>query len=300
MLSHGRSSLALTLLSLTTACVAPRSVIHSGRVTPQGEVRVGTEMVVNVPTGTAGALLEGLEGAVDSLTQKSDRLFEDNLNTASKAALAHSLDPLTSGLALSVRYGFLERFDAGYKYSFGAHALDARFQFLGKPGVPTRRGPSSGSGLAGSVGLQYSQQSFELPSLAGLDKLGKLFGFHMTRQDLLVPVALSIPFGADEKYGALGFGIVGGYTFLDYGLEPHDVVKEVNGVQEVVAKVTREQGFATYGAFLNVKGGYRYVYVGAGLAMYYQDYGTFQLLDQAAISLSGLTFVPTLNVEMRY
>ena len=154
--------------------------------------------------------------------------------------------------------------------------------------------------MAASVGLQFSRQSFELPSFAGLDKLGALFGFHMDRTDLLVPLAFSLQFGTDEKFGAISFGAVGGYTFLDYGLAPNGLVKDVSGVPQLVAGVTRKQGFATYGAFVFLKGGYRFTYVGLGLAGYYQDYGTFKLMDTVDTHLNGFTLVPCTSFEFRY
>jgi len=67
-------------------------------------------------------------------------------------------------MAFGLRYGVWNRLDAGYKYSLGAHAIDARFQFWGTPG--TRASDPSGENLhadwAASIGAQYSHQSFEL------------------------------------------------------------------------------------------------------------------------------------------
>jgi hypothetical protein len=280
------------------ACVAPRAVTQTGRVAPQGEFRGGADMVYNIPTGTTSAFLDGLDNTVDNLAQKNDNLYEQGMNDAAKAAVAYSLDPVSMGTAFWLRYGVIERVDAGYKYASGAHVFDARFQFLGAPGSRTKDGTNTG--LAGSIGAQYSQQSYELPGFAGIDKLGKLFGFHMDRKDVLVPLILSVPFGPEEKYGAFSFGAVGGYTWLDYGLEPHDIVKDVGGVQEVVEKVSRKQGFATYGGFFNIKGGYKYAYLGLGLAAYYQEYGSFDILDKVSFKIDGFTFVPTISFELRY
>ena len=300
--------LLVTLLVLSAACVAPRSFTQSGRVTPRGEIRGGAEALVNVSTATTGVLGEALVNAVEELRgrEEGDRSFDGSLNDAAKGAIAWGLDPaFATGFGVNVRYGVYDNVDLGYRYALGAHVLDARYQFMGPaPGRARDDGapitPLYASALDGSIGLQWSSQSYELPSVGQLDKIGSLLGFHMDRTDFLVPVAFSLPFGENEKYGAFGFGGLFGYTRLSYGLEPKEILREVDGVQELVDAVSREQGFVSYGGFLNVKVGYRYAYAGLALALYHQNFGRFDVLDRVSFDLKGFTVVPSFFVEGRY
>lgn len=50
----------------------------------------------------------------------------------------------------------------------------------------------------------------------------------------------------------------------------------------------------------NAKFGWRWAYVGGGLALYYQDYGVYPLLMDKELDLKGATIVPNLFCEFRY
>ena len=71
-----------------------------------------------------------------------------------------------------------------------------------------------------------------------------------------------------------------------------------------IPTVDERKSFMTYGLFVNGKFGYRYVFIQPALAIYYQNYGTYELLkldkDQPAptASFKGATFVPSLGVQI--
>jgi hypothetical protein len=62
---------------------------------------------------------------------------------------------------------------------------------------------------------------------------------------------------------------------------------------------SQSRDFSSFGGFLNLKLGYRYFYVIPALSVFYQNYGTYTLLNGASTSISGVTFVPSLGFQLR-
>ena len=58
-----------------------------------------------------------------------------------------------------------------------------------------------------------------------------------------------------------------------------------------------KKNYGSYGAFLGVKAGYKFIYFNIGLAAYYQKYGTFPLLGGGNVILKGWTFVPNYGFQ---
>ena len=289
-----RQILVLNIFLLMTACTAPRAVSQSGRVTPHEKWRVGSDYTFNISTQTTAALFDGIKTTIEEVIDEEQVSYDETTRKLSKALLAYSIDPLSTGLDFYLRYGLLENADIGYKYATGIHVVDTRWQFM-KP----KNTPEESSSLYGSLGLQYSSQSYDLPSVMKLDDLQKLLGYDMNRKDVLVPLTFSRPFGEEEKYGAFSFGLAYNFTKLDYGFEPLKLYNNLGGDAdpELVAPIHGEKTIHAYGGFFSLKGGYKYVYISAGLAIYYQDYGRYELLNDDSAQLSGLTFVPHLGIE---
>jgi hypothetical protein len=61
----------------------------------------------------------------------------------------------------------------------------------------------------------------------------------------------------------------------------------------------QSRNFSSYGLFLNLKLGYKYVYVVPAVSVYYQNYGNYTLVDGSTTSLSGVTFIPSLGFQVR-
>ncbi|UOQ55146.1 hypothetical protein [Hymenobacter cellulosivorans] len=283
---------------LTTACSAPRLMTMSGKVTPKGEFKAGGNLAFNVPTSTIGKTGSAVrEAAEQLLTQDkvdygtSGELI-DKLQTA---ALAYALDPVQPSSDLYVRYGVANRVDVGYKYAFGSHVFDAMYQFLGSTGTPERPGAAAGS-MYGSIGLQFATQRAKLPDLPFLDNINELLQFTANRNDLMVPLVFSHSFGPEEQIGAISYGVVYSHTFLRYGFQPRNIY---SNNQLIPSLPLGKQDFSSYGAFFNVKLGYRYAYVVPALSVYYQNYGQYQLLNNKTTKLSGVTFIPSIGVQFR-
>lgn len=298
-----RIAILASLALLATACTAPRSVLISPDALPKGHFEAGANLDVNLPTQTVKALFGGMESSVKALYNRSSSgtptpITADSLNDLAKALIAYSVDPLGSQAGLFVRYGFWPRFDIGYHRDGGVNAFNIRGQFLGPVATDSI---SSSDTWRGSIALQYSWQSYELPSVAGLDKLQSLLRFEFKRKDLLIPVIFGKPFGKQGRYGSFGIGAAYTIAFIEYGSQILDLVEEISpGVTKPFDPIQGKKTVSSYGAFSNVRLGYRWAYLVGSLACYWQDYGEFQLFGGKSVALEGLTWVPALAMEFNF
>jgi hypothetical protein len=290
---------------LAAACTAPRSILHSPDALPKGGFEAGINWDGNVPSQTMDALYGGLVDGIGRLNDKVEGNAEtaikaDSLNALMKAMIAYSLDPLGMQPGIFVRYGFWPRFDGGYHRIGGANAYDLRWQFLGP-----LAGDSASAGGAppwrGSIGIQYSSQTFDLPSTLGLDKLQKILFYEFSRKDLLVPLAFGKPFGEKGRYGGFSMGLAYNLTFVEYDSDIRKIVELLDdGSTRPFEALHGKKTISAYGGFANIRTGFRWVYLVGSLACYWQDYGTFTLFGGKQEDLAGLTFLPSLALEFRW
>lgn len=292
----------LALALFAAGCTGPRSILHSPDATPKGDWRVGGGMDVNLPTQTSKALYGGLEGGIDGLYSRvkgSDStvpITADSLNDLTKALIAYSIDPLGAQPTLFVRYGAWRRMDAGYRFAGGVHAFDARYQFLGPVA-----GDAAGNTRAwrGSLAVQYSSQSFELPSLMG--KLQETLRYEFKRKDVLFPLIFGKPIGADGRYGSFGIGAAYNLALIEYDSEILKLVERVDtGAVRPFENLRGDRLIHSFGGFANARLGYRHVFALASFALYKQDYGTFKLFGGEKAELAGWTLMPSLGLEFLF
>lgn len=288
---------SLPLLALlATACTAPRTFTSSGKVTPRGEFRVGGNSAFNIATETLDKAGATLKEAASAAARKDTVGYSGAVDRLQVAALAYVLDPVQPTADLYVRYGVTDRVDAGYKYAFGSHVFDAMYQFMGPTGTPENPGGPAGA-LYGSIGLQFATQRAKLPNIPFLDNITDVLRFQANRNDLIVPLVFSKSFGPEEEIGALSFGAVYTHTFLRYGFEPTKIFQPQTN--NVLAGLNQKQNFGSFGGFINAKIGYRYAYVIPAVSVFYQNYGTYQLLNNRTTSLKGVTIVPSIGLQFR-
>ncbi len=286
------------LVVFAVGCTAPRSVINSGKVTTQGKVRVGVNFGGNLATAPMGQLDDIARSAVDALAKKDSVVYDEQVEEITKAFLAYSLDPVGPTFDFYLRYGLAKRMDVGYKYASGVHVFDTQYQFLGPTGTPENPGEGD---WYGSVGLQYAGQSSDWIDKLFLDKLQPVLQFTAKRRDVTVPLIFSRSFGVEEEKGHVAFGLVYNHTSIKYGFEPSRLFRKY-GVDEYVEleSLVRRNSFSSYGFFVNSKLGFKYVYVLPALTVYYQNYGTYELLDGKQHSFSGFTFIPSVGLQANF
>ncbi len=279
------------------SCAAPRAIVATGKVTPQGEFRVAYNQGFNVASAPLSKATTALKDAASQAARKDTIGYGGAVNNLQAAALAYILDPVQPTADVSVRYGIVPHLDAGYKYAFGSHVFDAQYQFLGPVGTPENpdRGAAGGTTYA-SIGLQFATQRAKLPSLPFLSDINSLLNLRATRNDLLVPLIFSQSFGPEEAIGAISYGVVYAHSWVSYGFAPSKIY---TGNQLISALPTTNRNFSSFGGFLNLKLGYRYFYVIPAVSVFYQNYGDYALLNGASTSLSGVTVVPSLGFQLR-
>jgi len=286
---------AASVLLLVSACTAPRTIVSTGKVTPSGEFRGGGNLSFNIATETLSKTGSALKSAAEAAASKDTVFYSATIENLQLAAIAYVLDPVRPTSDFYLRYGVIDRLDVGYKYAFGSHVLDAMYQFMGPTGTPERPGGPSGA-TYGSIGLQFATQRAKLPSLPFLNSISNVLGFRATRNDLVIPLVISHSFGPEEEIGAFSYGVVYSHSFMRYGFEPGKVF---NGTSKIPALLDQRVNYGSFGAFASAKVGYRYVYFMPAVGVYYQNYGTYALLNNASGKLSGLTIVPSVGLQFR-
>ena len=291
-----RGLFAAFLLS-GAACTAPRAIVATGKVTPQGEFRVAYNQGFNIATAPIGKAGSAVKDAASRIADKDTVGYNKSLESLQAAAIAYLLDPVQPTADFSVRYGIVPHLDAGYKYAFGSHVFDAQYQFRGPVGTPENPGAEAASGTTyASVGVQFATQRASLPSLPFLTDINDVLNFRASRNDLLIPLIFSQSFGPEEEIGALSYGLVYGHSWVTYGFAPTNIYQNN---QLLPALPTQSRNFSSFGGFANLKIGFRYAYLVPALSVFYQNYGDYALLNGASTSLSGFTFVPSLGVQVR-
>jgi len=291
-MKYFRNALPILAILFIFGCSAPRNIMESGKVTSHGRFKGGVAYSVNFPTQFAKSIFNLVENNVDRYIS-TDSVFADAIfDQVNEAIYSYSLDPLKVGLDFSIRYGIHPKFDMGYKYSSGTSVFDTRYQFL----APKEQDSLSNFKLYGSIGIQYSQNKFELPSAFKLDKLQSYLGYSYKRKDVVVPLIFSLSFGKDEKYGCFSYGLVYNFVALEYSYLPKNIYT-LNKAS--IQGRTEKSNYSSFGLFTNIKGGYRFAYLLFSLTCYYQKYGTFELLSGKNIDFSGFTFVPSVGLQLQ-
>ncbi|MDQ3289899.1 MAG: hypothetical protein M3Q05_01280 [Bacteroidota bacterium] len=292
-----RSSLFTFLISflLITGCTAPRAIINSGKVTAPGQFKAGINFGGNIATEPISQLDDITRSAVNAITKKDSIYYDEQIDVFAKGLTAYALDPVGPTFDFYIRYGVAPRVDVGYKFASGAHVLDAMYQFLGPTGTPDNPGEGT---LYGSIGLQYTGQKANLPGRALLNKLEPVLDFYANRRDLVIPLIFSKSFGPEEEIGNISWGVVYNHTFIKYGFDPGNIFTKYADRVAKVEAVQERNNFASYGAFINGKIGFRYVYLLPALTMYYQNYGTYKVLGGQKHNFSGMTFIPSLGLQV--
>ena len=297
IVKKGQTFYALAAFFLFYGCTAPRTITQSGKVTPHKQVKGGMDYSVSVPTHFVKSLYKNVEGIVIPLANKDSVYLDEQLIGLNKTVLAYSIDPLGFGYNYYARYGIAKRVDIGYKYASGTHVFDGMYQFMGSTGTIDNPGEKQ---FFGSIGIQYSAKKYDLPSWSGLDKVQNVLGYEMKRKDILIPLVFSIPFGKEEEFGNFSFGVAYAHSFLNYGFRNNNIYIDTlsSSTPDVVQAFQGKKNYSSFGTFFNFKCGYRFIYFVPALSVYYQNYGKFKLIDGGEVNFKGLTFVPSIGVQI--
>lgn len=276
---------------ILASCVAPRVISNSGKVTPKGNFSGGYHTSYNISTQAGVYVKDLIVDNVESLAKKDSIKFDENFAKINKASIAYQLDPISSGNEFYLKYGVYKRWDVGAKLAGNAKGLETQFQFMGPTGNVD---DATEKRLYGSIGLQFSTQSQSLPSI--LSELQDRLGYKFNRRDLLMPLIFSYSFGNEEEYGSLSWGLAANYSIVNYSTTPVDIY---NLDKTVLIPQNYKVKYMSYGFFINAKVGFQHVFVIPSLSVFYQNYGSYKLLDGSSATFKGLTVVPGIGFRVR-
>lgn len=297
------------LLVSVSSCVAPRAITNSGKVTPKGNWVVATNQTYNIATAPAEKVASALDvnldnlltGAIDTFSIAESNVVSTDWQKVGEALMANNFDPIGGGFEFGVRYGIAERFDVGFKKTGRAKAIDVQYQFLGSLGNVDDFSESATDRWYGSIGLQYSSQDVSLPFWAR--PINSRLQYDFSRKDILVPLIFSYGLGNEESIGAISFGLAYNFTRMHYSTTPftYAYIQDANGVVTALNSkaITETKNINSFGAFANMKIGFRYFYFVPAVAVYYQNYGTLQNFVGESFQMKGLTIVPSLGLRLR-
>jgi hypothetical protein len=281
--------LALVFGTLAS-CSVPKVMNQSGRVTPKGTVVGGVTYMANVSQESTTLMGDALKGYIKDYSAGDSADYDQILKDANAAIVAYTLDPVTFGPQFYLRVGVWDRLEVGYTRAKKTNMFSVQGQFLG---FEKERLEDSKQRWFGSAGMQFSWNKYNLPSFFG--KVQDRFGFEYKRRDFLIPVTFSYSLGPNEDYGALGFGAVIGFHRVEYSFLPKKIFND-NGMP--LQPVNYINKFSSIGFFANLKLGYKNIYIIPSIAVYYQHYGSYPLLDRSTVFLEGFTFVPGISLQL--
>lgn len=285
----------ISISLLTFACTAPRAIKDSGKVTSKGKFKIGVHSALNISTETSKHLGNSLINSIEDLVVNDTIIFDSNYTDYNKGLLAYSLDPFSLSNEFYISYGVYDRFDIGFSYSSGNPIYQVGYQFLG---FTSQKQNNENKSIDGTFAIQYSSQEYELPSYLG--KLQSALGYKFERSDILSQFRFSNSLGESEKYGALSYGALIGYTSISYSFDTKGkIIKEASGNILDPIPESSNNSF-NYGAYLNAKLGYKWAYLILGLTSYYQNYGQLQMLNRERIEIKGLIFAPSFGLQLYF
>jgi len=275
------------------SCSPPRSIINSGKVATKNQVRFGNNYSLNISSSPITQSAKGIHNLADNFSGKDSIQFTDQVSHINSAVLAYCLDPIGTNTDLYLRYGLGHRMDIGYRTSGSSHAVDMMYQFLGSN---ENYKNSDKGGMYGSIGLQYGWEKYSFSNK--FNRVQKLLDMNMSRRDVSVPLIFSKSFGPEERSGCFSFGLVYSHSFVTYNIKAKNIyIQNNNDVKELVAPVNAKMDYGSYGTFINMKVGRRFIFFNASLAAYYQNYGNYPLLGGGMASLEGISIIPSYGVQ---
>jgi hypothetical protein len=291
--------LFLIISFIFLGCSGSRSVLNSGKVVPKNQVRFGKNYTINIASAPISQSARGAYDLGENYAKKDTIYYDKQVEHINAALLSYCLDPIGFNDELYFRYGIRKRMDIGYKSTGGSTAFDVMYQFLGST-KNVNEVENEKNSFYGSVGLQYSWQNYRFLNYKMFDKVQSIFGLEMSRKDIAIPLIFSTSFGPEERVGCFSFGVVYSHAFIKYKITPKNIyaADQINSsYPELLAPVNAKANYGSFGTFMNVKVGKKFVFFNFSLAAYYQNYGKYQLLGGNTRTIKGFTFIPSYGIQ---
>jgi hypothetical protein len=277
-------------------CSGSRSVLNSGKVLPKDQMRFGKNYTINISTSPISQSVRGAYNLSDNFSGKDTIYYDAQVEYVNAALLSYCLDPIGVNDEMYFRYGLGHRLDLGFKSSGGSNAFDVQWQFLGSTKNVNQAGDKKHM-FYGSLGAQYSWQNYRFLNYQMFDKVQSIFGFEMSRKDVSVPLIFSTSFGPEERVGCFSFGLVYSHSFIKYKVTPKNIYEADRIDPKLLDPINGKMNYGAYGTFFNLKVGKKFIFFNLAFAVYYQNYGKYQMLGGNSKSLKGFTFIPSYGMQ---
>jgi hypothetical protein len=290
--------LLLITLVILASCNTSRSVLNSGKVTTKNQVQFGKNYTYNISSAPITESIKGSYRLGNDVSNKiNDTLIiTEQLDYINTSFIAYCLDPIGYTDDMFLRYGLGHRMDIGFKKSGSANTIDWAYQFLGSN---KNFNESAIGGFYGSIGLKYSWQNYRFANLPMFDKLQHIFGVDVQRKDFAIPLTVSKSFGPEERTGCFSFGLIYSYSFINYKLAPKNIyIRDAANTYapQLLEPIQSKVNYSSYGTFINVRVGKKYVFFNCGIALYYQNYGKYKLISGNQKYIRGVSIVPSYGI----
>ncbi len=271
---------ALAALAAAAAgCASPLSTFHTGRTLPRNRVALTTGLGLNVASTFVSAAVDNAELAADKVRQAATQgqvapLSEAETRDLVRGAYSYALFSPLPLWELGLRYGILDRWEAGAAYTTSGFRFETKVQLVKREVLDL------------ALGLQVLHQVLEIPLPSFLKDVLEIED--LSRTDLTVPLL------ASRHFGPYGF-VYGGAKFV-YSFLQADVLERVTDLTG--RKTDAGGGMWLLGGLVGGGAGYKYVFVMLELNVLYYDYRP-QLLG-TKVNLSGVDVYPALGLRINF
>lgn len=195
---------AAVILVFGTGCSTTISTLQPAETVGKNKWHVGVAENVAIPVGRIASVTStGADTAAKLIADTNYKPTEQDRREILNAGLGLMLNAPGTNPDVMVRYGFVDGFDAGIRYSTTQVHLDAKAQFL-----------TTDDGWVGSISLGYSRHLY---SGAFFDVLEVLDILSFQRHNLEVPLQFGHRLG-DYGHIWMGAKYIGSYYKMDSAL----------------------------------------------------------------------------------
>jgi len=275
---HWRPLLLLISAALV-GCASPMSTFTTGRTLPRNRLALTTGVGLNVASSFVGAVVDNAKTVARKVEDAAAQNLDPSLTAGEKrdlmrGAFSYALYGPLPLWEVGLRYGILERWDAGVAYTTSGFRFETKVQLIKDDRIDL------------AIGLQALHQVLDIPLP---DFLKDVFEIEdLSRTDLTLPLI------ASRHFGKWGF-VYGGPKFV-YSFLQADILERVSALAGKETETSK--GMWALGGVVGGGVGYKYVFVLLELNVLYYSYKP-TLLD-TEVDLSGVDVYPALGLRINF
>ncbi len=269
------------LIALLTGCASSMSTLQTARTTPKGELDAQLGMGANISSSLIGSIATLGESSADRARRQieendTENISDEDTKNLIGAAVSFGLFGPSPVTEIGFRYGILDNWDVGAKYTSAGPRLETKIQLMSQ----------TKNGFDLSVGISGQRQKYEPPVPSFLEDVLQL--------EDIVRIDVGLQVLAGKHFGDYAF-VYGGPKFVYTNLELN-LVQQINEASP--DSVTVDDGFLMGGAVVGGGLGWKYVFFMLELNALYYSYDA-EILG-TSVTISGIDFYPTLGMHVQF